>query len=212
MKKMNLFALMLIVALLLSIVAFSQLSPITSIITYKDQITPAISLEKKETCTTSFYDEVQDVYGTCINYYNYTDCINTTGPNTGCSLKQTTREFECKTGENTVPREKTECVPEDKFVISIGKGTAMLKKQLDFSDFGPCIYEEENNCLVVTCQSRYDGANDGKFHSCKPGTSCQKFEICDGSIKTFYKNSREGFVEDDPTFFLDKLALGEVEE
>ena len=89
-----------------------------------------------------------------------------------------------------------------------------MKKQIDFSDWGPCIYSQENiggnSCLIVTCQSIYDGANDGQFHGCKGGTSCQRFEICDDSIKTFYKNSRESFVEDDPSFHLSKLAIGEA--
>jgi hypothetical protein len=208
--KKNIFVLMFVIAVLLSIGALSQLSPIIKTISKANQITPSISLEEKETCTTSFYDEVQSVYGDCVYYLNYTSCLNTSGPNTGCSLKQDTRNFRCKTGENIFNRNRTECRPNDEFIISIEQGTAVLKKQIDFSEWGPCIYNEENNCLIVTCQSRYDGANDGQFHGCKSGTSCQRFEICDNSIKTFYKNSREDFVENDPSFYLNKLALKEV--
>jgi hypothetical protein len=210
MKKINLFVVMFVIAILLSIGVLSQLSPISNIISSVSQVTPTISLEEKETCTTEFYDEVQNVYGNCIYYINYTSCLNTTGSNTDCSLKQDTREFRCKTGENIVVRDRTECKPNDKFIISVDQGTAVLKKQIDFSEWGPCIYNKENNCLVVTCVSRYDGAHKGQFTDCKGGKSCQKFEICDNSIKTFYKNSREDFVENDPTFYLNKLGIKEV--
>lgn len=214
MKKINLFAAMSIIAVLLSIGALSQLSPISSIISKATQITPTISLEKRDTCTTKFYNEVQDVYGNCIYYHNYTNCLNTTGPNTACSLQQDQKNFQCKTGEVTTTKNKTECKPNDEFIISIDQGAAVLKKQIDFSDWGPCVYSQEtinsNSCLVVTCVSLYDGAHQGKFVDCNGGKSCQRFEICDNSIKTFYKNSREDFVADDPTFHLSKLALTEV--
>jgi hypothetical protein len=195
---------------LLAIAVASQLAPIAKSIVKTSQITPNIALEEKDICTTEFYDETQDVYGNCVYYNNYTSCLNTSGLNTDCSPQQSTSSFKCKTGENIVTKNKTECRPDDKFVISVDDGAAVLKKQIDFSDWGPCVFSEENNCLIVTCQSIYDGANDGKFHSCKSGTSCQRFEICDGSTKTLYKNSRADFVENDPTFKLEKLALVEV--
>lgn len=212
MKKINLFVLMFLTAVLLSIGVFSQLSPIASIISKVSQVTPTISLEEKETCTTNFYDEVEDVYGNCIRYHNYTDCLNTTGPNTDCSTEQTTSTFRCRTGEATINRNRTECKPNDDFIISIDQGAAVLKKQIDYSDWGPCVYSEENNCLIVTCVSLYDGAHKGQFTDCKGGKSCQRFEICDDSIKTFYKNSREDFVEEDSSFYLNKLGVKEVSE
>jgi hypothetical protein len=201
-----------VIAILLSIAAVSQLGPLADIISTKYQITSTISLEGKETCTTEFYDEVEDVNENCVYYYNYTDCQNISGINTDCSSKQDVRNYQCKTGEKTVEKNRTECKPNDEFIILIDGGKAVAKKQIDFSDFGPCIYKEENNCLIVTCVSLYDGAHQGKFTDCSGGKSCQRFEICDDSIKTLYKNSREDFVEDDPSFFLDKLAVKEVEE
>lgn len=216
MKKINLFVAIFVIAVLLSIGVLSQLSPMSNVISKTTQITPSISLEEKETCTTSFYDETQDIIGNCIFYYNYTSCSNVSGPNTGCSLQQKTFDFQCKTGENVIKRNNTECRPNKDFIITINQGTATLKKQIDYSDWGPCIYAQENingnSCLIVTCQSIYDGANDGKFHGCKGGTSCQKFEICENSIRTFYKNSREDFVEYDPTFYLNELGMREVGE
>jgi len=214
MKKINLFAAMLVIAILLSIGVLSQLIPISNIIVKTTQITPTIALEEKDTCTTAFYDKVQDVYGNCINYHNYTRCLNSTGPNTDCSLQQDQINFQCITGEATVTKNTTECKPNDEFIISIDQGAAVLKKQIDFSDWGPCVYAQEaingNSCLVVTCVSLYDGAHKGQFTDCNGGKSCQRFEICDDSVKTLYKNSREDFVADDPSFHLGKLVLTEA--
>ena len=212
MKKINLFMLMFVIAILLSITVFSQISPIQYTINKFNQITSTITLEEKDTCTIEFYDEVQDVYGTCIYYTNSTGCLNTSGPNTDCSVNQEQFYYSCKTGETTVAKNKTECKPNDEFIISIDKGAAVLKKQIDYSNFGPCIYEEQNSCLVVTCVSMYDGAHKGQFTDCNSGKSCQRFEICDDNINTLYKNSREDFVENDHSFYLDKLAIKEVPE
>lgn len=194
----------------LSIATLGQLSPLVETRNKTTQVTPTISLEEKETCTTTFYDEIQNTYGNCIFYYNYTSCLNTTGPNTDCSLQQDARNYSCKTGEITVAKNSTECKPTDDFVISIEQGAAVLKKQIDYSNWGPCIYEEQNSCLIVTCVSNDDGAFKGKFTDCSGGKSCQRFEICNSSVSTFYKNSREGFAADDLTFYLNKLAIQEV--
>lgn len=181
-------------------------------ITVASQIPQAatISVEEAKACNTIFYDDIQSVYGNCIDYYNYTDCLNSTGPNTACSLKQIQRSFRCKTGEIAVRKNSTVCNPLNKFTIIVARGSVTEKKEIDFSSWGACIYNNQNNCLVVTCQSRYDGANDGQFHGCTSGTSCQKFEICESKVKVSYKNSRNDFVEEDPTFRLDKLGYREV--
>lgn len=210
MRKINIIASAIVMAVLLSIAVFSQLAPITNVVSKTNQVTPAISLEEKDTCTTSFYDESQDVFGNYNYYSNYTHCLNTSGPNTACSIQQSILVLSQKVGQVTVTKNKTECKPNDKFVISIDQGTATLKKQIDYSEWGHCIYNEEKSCLIVTCVSRYDGAHKGQFTDCKGGKSCQRFEICDNNIKTLYKNSREGFAEDDPSFYLNKLPLAEA--
>jgi hypothetical protein len=211
--KTNLFLAIFVTAILLSITALS-LSPVVDIINKKSQITPSIGLEENDICVTEFYEEIRDVYENCNYYHNYTHCLNTTGPDTDCSLQQNIRNFRCKTGENIIAKNKTTCRPDDKFLISIDNGIAVAKKQIDFSDWGPCIYGQENingnSCLIVTCVSLYDGAHQGQFVDCKGGKSCQRFEICDDSVKTFYKNSREDFVEEDPSFHLNKLAIREA--
>lgn len=214
MKKINLIVVGLIIIVLLSVGVLSQLalSPVTNVLVKDTLVTASASLEEKETCVTEFYEETEDIYGSCIYYDNGTSCLNVTGKNTDCSVSQTTWNFRCKTGEEVLNKNKTTCRPNEKFEITINDEKTTLRKQIDYSDFGPCIYEEVDNCLVVTCQSKYDGANDGVFHGCKSGTSCQKFEICNGEVKTYYKNSRNDFVEEDPTFVVPKLVAKEVEE
>ena len=200
MKKFSLVSILVSVLTIISLAALSQIS----------QLTPNISLEEKSTCNIVYINNTQFIYGTCNYYYNYTYCSNVSGPNTGCSLQQQINNLSCKNGEQIINVNETICKPNNEFIITINQNNAILKKQIDFSDWGACIYNEENNCLIVTCQSIYDGANDGKFHGCKSGTSCQKFEICENSVRTFYKNSKNEFVQEDPTFHLNKLPLKEV--
>src|SRR3989338_8606857 len=104
MKKLNLAITVLSIAVLFSITALSHLSQVTYSNSKTAQITSTISLEGKDTCTTTFYDEVQTLYDTCVYYQNYTSCVNTTGPNTDCSLVQDANEFGCDRGKITVTR------------------------------------------------------------------------------------------------------------
>ena len=200
MKIKKVLVLALLIVSVLALTVASQMS----------QVTSTISVEEVKTCTTNFYNEVQDVYGNYNYYHNYSLCLNTSGPNTDCSTQQDILNLTGKLVQVTVTKNSTECTPPNKYIVSIDKGATTEKKEIDFSDWGPCIYNAENNCLIVTCVSNEDGAFKGQFTDCKGGKSCQRFEICDNSIKTFYKNSRDNFVENDPSFYLGKLILTEV--
>lgn len=172
-----------------------------------------LSLQENKDCATTYYNKTEyvygyanktrDTYGDCIypsNQSHYT-CVN------GTEQYQVYEAI----GTQDVLKNKTDCISKS-YTITITKSSSSEKKEIDFSQWGVCVYNNENNCLIVTCQSIYDGANDGQFHGCKGGTSCQRFEFCDNGIKVSYKNSRSEFVEVDPTFNLPKLALKEVEE
>lgn len=175
------------------------------------QVTSTISVEEAKTCNTVFYDDVQPIYGTCVDYINYTLCLNTSGLNTDCSLKQTQKNFNCKTGELVIKRNLTECKPLNKFIVSIDKGSFVEKKEIDFSSWGVCVQSVENDCIAITCGSQHGGsAVNGVFNGCDGGKSCQKFLFCQDGSKVLYKASREDFVEEDPTFHLSKLAYKEV--
>ncbi len=200
----------LAITILLSVIAFSQLAPVTTTRSSVEQVTPKITLETKNDCTTESYEEMRDIIGTCTYFSNYTSCLNTSGPNTACSQQQSTRSFSCKTGQQLVQKNKTSCFPQQKFFIEVTNIKKVSKKELDFSSFGPCIRETENNCLVITCVSSEDGAFKGQFTDCNSGKSCQKTVICEDSAKIYYKNAHDGFVEEDPTFFVEKMQLKEV--
>ncbi|MBI1935517.1 hypothetical protein HYS31_03675 [Candidatus Woesearchaeota archaeon] len=191
-------------ALAAAILVFSLLS-----IAVASQIkSPAI--QELEDCKTTFYDELQPIYGTCFEYFNRTSCINDSGPGTGCSTSQASINYTCITSEQIVQKNSTKCTSLNRFIVSITKKSSVEQKEIDFSQWGACIQEAENDCIIVTCVSKYDGAHNGKFTGCNGGKSCQKFEICSGSIKSYYKNSREGFAEKDPTFRIPKLEIKEV--
>ncbi|MDP3765315.1 MAG: hypothetical protein Q8R04_02280 [Nanoarchaeota archaeon] len=186
---------------ILSLIVASQIS----------QVTNAISIEESQSCNTIFYDDIQPIYGTCINYINYTSCLNTSGPNTDCSLNQVQLNFSCQTGSLVTPKNLTECKPLNKFILSIDKGAFVDKKEVDFSSWGICINSTENNCSAIICGSLQGGsARNGVFNGCDGGKSCQKFLFCQDGVKILYKASREDFVEEDPTFHLSKLAYKEV--
>ena len=197
--------------ILLALTATSQQNPIISTEKNTKQITPTISLDEDKICTTSFFSDVQDVYSNCVYYHNYTSCLNSSGPNTACSLEQNQYNFKCKTGETTATSNKTECRPSNKFTVSIGHGAFIETKEVDFSRWGVCIKENENECVAVICGSQQGGsAVNGVFNGCDGGKSCQKFLFCQDGVKVLYKASRNDFVEQDPTFHLSKLELKEV--
>ena len=215
MKMNKALALAILIISLLAITVASQISLNDKDINEQINLTHVndkIAIEEKQQCTIKYYNETvyfyeyvprtKEIYGMCRNATNQSNyvCVNST---------ESYQSYEV-TGSELVLRNRTECTSQNIYTILINNHGNIRKKQIDFSDWGPCVFNEENDCLIVTCQSIYDGANDGRFHNCRDGTSCQRFEICDGSIKTLYKNSRVDFVEDDPTFILNKLILEEV--
>ena len=196
----------LVIALLIALFAITVASQIS-------QVTNAISVEEPKTCNTIFFDELQSIYATCIHYYNYTSCLNTSGPNTDCSLNQIQKNFTCKTGEVVIKKNSTECNSLNKFIVSINKGLITEKKEVDFSSWGVCVQSVENNCIAITCGTLKGGsARNGVFNGCDGGKSCQKFLFCKDGTKVLYKASRTDFVSEDPTFHLDKLYVKEVEQ
>lgn len=197
-----------LVVIFLSLILFTL--AVTSQIS---QVTNTISVEDVKTCTTSSYDERQNVYGNCLYYYNYTSCLNLSGPNTDCSANQNIYNFSCKTGEIITNKNTTQCGPPTKFIVSIDHGNSIDKKELDFSAWGVCVKTTENNCLAITCGTLKGGsARNGIFNGCDGGKSCQKFLFCQDSIKVLQKASRDNFVEIDPTYHLPELAIKEVRQ
>lgn len=195
-----------LVLLLIGLLAITVASQIS-------QVTDTISVEEPQTCATISFDEIQVIYETCIDFYNYTSCLNSSGPNTDCSLNQIQRNFTCKTDELVIKKNLTECNSLNKFIVSINKGAVIEKKEIDFSSWGVCINTTENNCLTITCGTLKGGsARNGVFNGCDGGKSCQKFLFCKDGTKVLYKDSRNDFAEYDPTFHLSPLAIKGVGE
>ncbi len=175
------------------------------------QAANGISVEELKDCNTITYDETQPIISDCIDYYNYTLCLNTSGANTDCSKQQKQREFRCQTGEIVIQRNNTECKPLNKLVVSVNKGFNVDKKEIDFSSWGVCVQETEDNCLAITCGTLEGGsARNGIFNGCDGGKSCQKFLFCQDGVKVLYKGSGDRFVAEDPTFHLSRLDVKEV--
>lgn len=200
MNTIKSIALAILLISLFALTVLSQINPPTT-----------ISFNDNKVCNTITYNELQDSYGNCFYYYNYTSCLNTSGPNTACSLNQIQYNFTCKIGEINILKNKTECTYPKKFTIDVNNAISSKKYDIDFSSFGVCINTTENNCLAITCGSLHGGsARNGIFNGCDGGKSCQKFLFCEDDIRTLYKASRDDFVAEDPTYKLSKLAYKEV--
>ena len=174
------------------------------------KITDNIDLDEIQDCSITYYNDVQDIYSNCIYHYNSTNCLNTSGPNTACSIDQKQYNFTCKTGEITATKNRSECKT-NSFIVSVNNGLVTDKKEIDFVSWGVCVQSNENNCLAITCGSQHGGsAVNGIFNGCDGGKSCQKFLFCEDNTKILYKAASENFAEEDPTYKLSKLAYREV--
>jgi glutamine cyclotransferase len=171
------------------------------------RVTDDVSLEKIEDCQTIYWSETQPVYDTCRTYYEGTGCDDEPF-NTSCSVRQLSRDYTCQTGEEIVEKSKEICSEKD-MEFTIDKIIEQEKYRLSYGEWGKCSHITEDQTVVVTCDSRYDGNGDG---ICSSGESCMQFRITKDGTQRLMKNSRNDFVESDKTFFLKKLAMVEVTE
>jgi len=221
MKINKSIVLVLFLITLLALTVASQIS----------QVTNAISIEEAKNCNTIFYNENQDVYGyvtrernvygNCLYYNNFTNCLNISGPNTACSIQQRVFNVSCITGKEAyqsyevigteqVLKNTTNCYTKS-FVVTVVKGPVTEIKEVDFLSWGICVNSTENGCLAITCGTLKGGsARNGIFNGCDGGKSCQKFLFCEDGTKVLYKASRNDFVQQDPTFHISPLAYKEV--
>lgn len=167
----------------------------------KTKITEDILLEQIKDCETTTWTETAPEYGTCTDQYETIACSDPP-LNKSCAKKQETREYKCKTGEKQIEKSKELC-KDTKMNVKTNKKDYTL----NYGDWGKCSYKKEQNVLVITCDSKYDGNGDG---ICKPGESCVQFRITKDDTQVLEKNSRMDFVESDKSFFLDKLKIDEV--
>lgn len=103
--------------------------------------------------------------------------------------------YPCFAGWQTVQKTKKVCTT---------KGYVIKDKiQLD-TDKYECSITEDSDDVIVTCDSRYDGNGDGK---CTSGESCMKFVIDGEEVSRSEKNSRDNFIEEDESFFLERASV-----
>lgn len=167
-----------------------------------------ISIQKTTDCKTVYYDETEDiyeyvtkerpVYGICTAFSEE----NQTEYEYRCQTG--TEEYESyeKTGEQTVQKSKEVC--RDMTMDIILDGPTPKNYNLEYGDWGKCTYTSEDTTLIITCDSKLDGNNDG---ICKPGESCVQFRITTNGVQRFEKNSRYDWVEHDDTFVEERLQM-----
>ena len=193
MSKIRNVIIIVIALVTLSLVAFSL---------GKTQVTKDISIEELKECETVYWTEVEPVYSTCTGYYETTICDDEP-LNQSCHTEQQGYNYTCQTG--TLTEEKSKEVCQDKELqVTVEKLGADENYKLLYGQWGKCSYQAQDGVAVITCDSQYDGDNNGV---CTPGESCMQFRISKDGVQTLMKNSRDDFIESDASFFLEKLDL-----
>ncbi|HIH39007.1 hypothetical protein J4460_05885 [Candidatus Woesearchaeota archaeon] len=64
-----------------------------------------------------------------------------------------------------------------------------------------CVSEDQAHCVLVTCQSKFDGAHFGEYTGCGSGSTCRQYTVCeDGTVTVKEKNSNPSFSDWDASF------------
>ncbi|MCK5282921.1 MAG: hypothetical protein KAK00_05925 [Nanoarchaeota archaeon] len=195
MKIKNL-AIIVVVLIVLSIAAYSIAK------SNKISLTDDISIEDVKDCETVYWNEEEPVYGTCTYSHTFEVCDDEP-LNESCTIKEEIYDYRCQKGTETVQKSREVCKDKE-ILLTVDKLTGTENYKLEYAGWGKCSYETEGETAVITCDSRYDGNNDG---ICKPGESCIQFRVTKDGIQRLVKNSRNDFVEEDNTFFLEKLEM-----
>lgn len=165
-----------------------------------------VSLAQINDCKTVEWETEEPVYGTCQHDYIKTVCDDYP-INKSCHEEKEIREYDCQTGTEKLTNSKEVCEPKALQITKEDTTKITETGKINFKDWGLCSYEKQDTTITVTCDSKYDGNSDG---ICQPGESCTKFVITPETVTRYIKNSREDFVEEDDSFFLNKLEY-EVE-
>jgi len=183
--------LLTIILLIVPIAAFGILS------TTQVQITDNMALDKVSQCETIHWEETIDDFGTCTKNVNAKVCeddpINKT-----CHTETQTKEYRCYKGKKTAVKSKEIC-KDTKMIVTTDK-----QRTLEYGDWGKCTHSSMGETLLIICDSKYDGNNDG---ICQSGESCVQFIVTKDSTQTLVRNSQDYFAESDESFFLEKLNL-----
>lgn len=160
-----------------------------------------ITLKEIRDCKTINWETEEQIYGTCQREYIKTVCDDPP-INKSCYQKTEYYNYTCKTGTKIIPHSKKVCTPKAFEITKEIGATVTERGRINFKEWGKCSYEKEGNNLIIICDSKFDGNNDG---ICQSGESCVKFVVTQDKVKHYLKNSQEEFTVEDKSFFLEKL-------
>ena len=166
-----------------------------------------ISMTAVQDCKTVEWATEEPAYGTCQYAYNRTVCDDYP-INNSCHVELYYDDYPCQTGTNTIPHSEKQCTTEAYEIKKEEAGIATETGRINFKNWGECSYVVEEPNIIITCDSRHDGNNDG---ICQSGESCVRFMVTPDAVERLVKNSRNDFTAEDTSFFLEKLSY-EVEE
>ena len=162
-------------------------------------LTDDIGLEEVKDCKTTYWQEEEPVHGICTDTHTETVCDDEP-LNTSCYIQKNSYNYSCITEYQTVQKSREIC--KDKEILLTVDALITKNYKLEYGEWGKCSYEAEGEAVVILCDSRLDGNNDG---ICQPGESCIKFIVTKDGVQRLFRNSRNDFVEDDETFRQEKL-------
>ncbi len=153
-------------------------------------------VEKMTRCEDVTWQEEEAVNGVCIEQRNVRVCDDEA--NTSCHQEKKDFSVSCVKEIKKIEKTRRDCAT---------AGYKIYDTEIDTSRYG-CSTEENNGEITVICDSNFDGNGDG---ICTSGESCMKFIFDGNSYQKSEKNSKDDFISDDKSFFLEKIKEGTVE-
>ena len=166
-----------------------------------------IGLTQVNDCKDIEWETEEPIMGTCQREIVNTICDDPP-QNQSCYQETNYYDYPCQTGTKKVQHSDRACSPKAFEVTKEDSGRIMEKGRITFDNWGLCSYEKEGDTLIILCDSKYDGNNDGV---CQSGESCIKFVIDENGVQRTLRNSQDDFTEEDQSFKLDKLGYEVVE-
>ncbi len=164
----------------------------------KSSLGSTVQFSELANCKTRYWETEEPVVGMCQKEKTKKVCDDEP-INLSCHEETVFRDYSCITGTKAVLHTEETCESKE---LEITNANERLK--IDFETWGKCTPIEEEEDLVVICDSKYDGNGDG---ICQSGESCMKFIISENWVQRYFKNSKDVFTSTDESFFLEKLEV-----
>lgn len=181
-----------IVLILCLVLAFSVIAIANKVVSEE---TVRVSDKVKEVgdCQTFSWQEEENTFGVCTREISEIVCDD--APiNESCHNETREMSYNCVNGTKTAEKTSKNCKQKGFLINDVVK--------LNTQEY-ECSTQEENDKVIVVCDSRFDGNGDG---ICTSGESCVKFIIGGDKVQQYEKNSRDDFIETDESFFLERAS------